>query len=648
MTNSCLNVYRHLMFSYNSSAKKHGESQGHTGLQAHPGNRVRLRAIVMHLKMVHKRVSHAMATTLKYMKVVTWIAALICIVLLTVYVGFDHLPSSVMWLRLGLRFIQCLFLVNITVDLLWGKHSYTRYTSLIMWIVRGAMLLTFLPLVYPHPLNPWIPFLERFLYSRYFLYGAMSGYSLIILCYGLMGMVGRRTNPALMMAGSFVIFILIGSLVLLMPKCTYHGIDYMDSLFVTTSAVCITGLTPVDIATTFTPLGQTVLCILFQTGGLGIITFTSFFAIFFSGRQSIYSQLLIKDMVYSKTLNSLLPTVMYILAFTLCIEAVGAFVLFFTLPESLCPDFYGRVGLAVFHSLSAFCNVGFSNIDGGMANAILMNSNQSIYIVMSVLLFAGGIGFPILVNFKDIIHQYWSKGITKLFGGKMRTYPRHIFDLNTKLVFYVTLIILVAATICFFLLESDNTLRGMDCYKRWIQSLFNSLIPRSGGYSTVNPADFMNITFLIIIVQMWIGGASQSLAGGVKVNTIGAVLINLRAIIRQHRGVSAFHRNIAIPSIRRANAVITLSLITVFTVTILLMLLQPEMSAKSVIFESISATFSVGSSLGITSSLGVSAKLLLCVAMFVGRVGLLSLLTGIYPHTKDRTAYYPEDDIIIT
>lgn len=575
------------------------------------------------------------------------VLSVVCLTLLTVYVGFEHSAWHISIMRNSLRFIQAVFILNVILSFLSGRRPVSRFARTVMFAVDALILLSVLPWIYPHPANPWIPALEHFLYSRTYLYGSMAAYSIMILCTALMQMLGRRTNPALLMAGSFIFFITVGSFVLLMPKCTYHGISYIDSLFVTTSGVCITGLTTVDIPATFTPLGQFILCVLFQIGGLGVITFTSFFAIFFSGRQSVYSQLLVKDMVYSKTLNSLVPTIIYILSFTLVIEAVGALAIYFTIPEGLCPTEASRIWMAVFQSMSAFCNVGFSNVHGGMANPMLMSSSQGIYIVMSILLFLGGIGFPILVNVHDYILQSWRHGFRRLFGFRTTPTPRHVFDLNTKIAVTTTLIILAVSVTAFFLLESGNTMKGIALYDRIVQSVFNSLIPRSGGYSTLDPNAFLNVTLLIVIIQMWIGGSSQSMAGGVKVNTVGAILLNLRAIIRQYKGIPAFRRGIAVYSVRRANAVVTLSLVTAGTVAIVLMLLEPDMSAKSLIFETVSATFSVGSSLGITPYLSVASKVVICVAMFVGRVGLLSLLTGIMITHKDNSRYYPSENIII-
>ena len=155
------------------------------------------------------------------------------------------------------------------------------------------------------------------------------------------------------------------------------------------------------------------------------------------------------------------------------------------------------------------------------------------------------------------------------------------------------------------------------------------------------------MTLLLLLVQMWIGGSSQSMAGGIKVNTFGTVCLNLVSIVRSRHSVSSFGRRINYSSVRRANAVVTLSILTTIIVAVSLMLIEPQMSAKALIFETVSATFSVGSSLGITASLSLASKLILCVTMFVGRVGLLSLLIGVFPDRRDISDHYPSEQIII-
>ncbi len=323
------------------------------------------------------------------------------------------------------------------------------------------VLITMLPLIYPRPLSPWIPLLDKILYSQYFLIGVLTVYSLLEISYGLIKVVGRRTNPSLLLSASFLFFIIMGSLLLMLPRCTVtEGMNYIDALFVSTSAVCITGLTTVDVAQMFTPFGILILSVLLQIGALGVMTFTSFFALFFSGNTSIYSQLMVKDMIYSKSANALLPTLLYIFTFTVTIEIIGAIGIYMSLPENFpMTDITDRLIFSGFLSLSAFCNAGFSWIEGGLGAPSLMTSNQSIYIVTAILVFAGGIGFPTLVNFKDILKSYVNRLAGHLTGRKTVHRPVHIYDINTKIVL-ATSGILVAMTIALFLMSGTTPFKA--------------------------------------------------------------------------------------------------------------------------------------------------------------------------------------------
>ncbi len=335
--------------------------------------------------------------------VVGFVAAVACLLCFVIHTGFDHPASEFAQIRRALRWIQGVFVVCVAFNILFRRNHADRRRGWLLWIVDGAILLSILPWIYPRPEYPWIAWLDAFLYSPAFLYTTLISYALLTFCSGIAELIGKRTNPSLLLSGSFMVFIFIGSLLLMLPNATYGGIDYADALFVSTSAVCITGLTPVDIYAVFTPMGLVILAILIQIGALGVMTFTSFFALFFSGGSSIYNQLLLRDMIYSRTMNSLIPTLLYILGFTLTVEAAGAFFVLLSIHGQLGLSLEQEIWTALFHSLSAFCNAGFSTIPGGLSNPQLLMGNQSIYWTTSVLVMAGSIGFPILVNFREAI-----------------------------------------------------------------------------------------------------------------------------------------------------------------------------------------------------------------------------------------------------
>lgn len=581
------------------------------------------------------------------LNIATFIGAIALLTLFIVYVGYYHTLQEYALLRRGVRCVQALFLINVAVGIVFNSGQIFRGARLLSWVINIAMLLTLLPWLYPHPLHPWIPFLEKILYSRYFLFGVMLVYAVTDISYAVMSLLSRRTNPSLILSGSFLVFIIIGTFLLMLPRCSYEGLHFADALFLSTSAVCITGLSPVDIATTLTPFGLLVLALLIQIGALGVMTFTSFFALFFTGTSSIYNQLLLRDVIYSKSMSALIPTLFYILTFTLAIELAGSAALFASVHGTLGITTRQEIIFVLFHSLSAFCNAGFSTLQGGMANPALLYGAQSFYWITSVLIVAGAIGFPILVNIRDVIASSLKRLRNFMLRRSENIRPVHIYSVNTRIVLVTFAILIVVGAIAFYILECNNTMRGLNTWERITQSVFNAVTPRSAGFSSLNPAGFLSPTLLIIMFLMWVGGGSQSTAGGIKVNTLAAILLNIRAVVRGKPRVSVFHRDISPFSIRRANAVVTISLLTLALYTVAMLLLEPSLPVKAVVFETISALFTVGSSLGITPALSAVSKIVLVTAMFLGRVGIISLLTGFCGRQRDPNISYPSDNLII-
>lgn len=575
-------------------------------------------------------------------------ASVACIVCVTVMAGYEHTVEHQAELKYVVRLCQGVFVLNVVYHYLFEFHHTCQSNKLIKWILDAAIVISTIPWGWPRPEHPWLPWLCDIFYSRWYLYPVLIAYSVLTLSYGIIRAIGKRTNPSLLMSGSFIVIILVGSMLLQLPRCAYLPLEYSDALFVSTSAVCITGLTPVEIFSTFTPLGQLVLLVLIQVGCLGLMTFTSFFALFFSGSTSIYSQLMLKDIVYSRSMNALIPTLRYIFAFTITIEAIGAMLIYLTVRGTMGMSPADELWFSVFHSVSSFCNAGFSVLPQGMSNPVLMYDNLSVYWVTTVIIIAGAIGFPILTNIKDTLAQHLQRGWRRLRHKRVGPKIVHNYNMNTRIVFTTFFLLFAAGAVAFLILEYDNTLAGMDFAKKVTQAVFNSATPRSAGFSSVAPSGFLPSTLIIVMFLMWIGGGSQSTAGGIKVNTFAAICLNLKSIITGRSSVTAFSRTIAVGSIRRANAVVALSIISYFSFATTLVIMEPGLSTRDLLFEALSALFTVGSSLGVTPALSAKSEILLCAAMFLGRVGIISLLTGLTPQQRDGGARYPNDIIIIS
>lgn len=594
---------------------------------------------------LRKRYDGVIDTSADVIEVLVYVAAAAVPVCLLLYGGFD---SSALDRRVLMRVLyasQAIFVFSILFNLTFRFKAMRRDSLAVKRIADGVMLLTIIPILWPHAPEGVAAFF-RFLHSRSFLFTGLGIYSLAELCYGTMQLLGRRTNPSLILSASFLIFIIIGSLVLMMPRCTTGSIRYVDALFMASSAVSMTGLCTVDVAGTFTPLGWTVLAVLMQIGALGVLTFTSFFALFFSGRASIYNQIMMRDFIYSKSIGSLMPVLLYILAFTVSVEAIGAIGIYLTLPDGFGGDSGQRAFFAVFHSISAFCNAGFTTLPDGMADPALMNGRQGIYLVMSALILAGGIGFPNLVNFKDVGTEYWHR-LRSAVLGQRRPHRSHVYDLNTKLVLMWSAIFFVGGFAAFYILEYNNSMAGLNLGKRVIQCIFCSATVRTAGFSTYAPDSWLPSTLLIAMFMMWVGCSSQSMGGGIKINTFAAVMLNLRSIVWGQKGVTAFGRTLSLSSVRRANTVVCLSVFCILLYSLALLLMQPELPAGALVFEAFSAFTTIGMSMGVTAELSDVAKVTVCTAMFLGRVGVISVLCGISGDRPDRSSMFPTDDVII-
>lgn len=565
--------------------------------------------------------------------------------------GFTLSSLEVRHIHTLYKTVWIIFLIDVTLHLLLEYRGTKKQYRRLAWILTWLLYLTLVPVIFNRPeesgviLHFW-----EFLDSKLYHILLLLILSFLNLSNGLVRLLGRRTNPSLILAVSFLVIILIGTGLLLLPRCTVEGISisWVDALFTSTSAVCVTGLVPVDVSATFTPLGLTVIILLIQVGGLGVMTLTSFFAMFFMGNTSLYNQLVVRDMVSSNSLGSLLSTLLYILGFTLVIEGTGMLSIWLGIHGTLGMDLQEELAFSAFHSISAFCNAGFSTLPGNLGNPMVMTGHNSLYISVSLLIILGGIGFPILVNFKDIVlyylRRFW-KFVRTLKLDKHRV--QHLYNLNTKIVLIMTLLLLVLGTFAIAAFEWNGSFAGMSVADKWTQAFFNATCPRTAGFSSVDLTTLSIQTILIYILLMWIGGAAQSTAGGVKVNAFAVVVMNLVAVLRGTDRVEVFGRQLSHDSIRRSNATVVMSLGVLFLSVFILSILEPEMSVMTLTFECVSALSTVGSSLNATPLLRDESKLLVALLMFVGRVGLITLMLGIVRQKKNTKYRYPNDNIII-
>ena len=588
---------------------------------------------------------------LRMMTVLTYMASLLLIVGVVYEHGFPLSATDISHLKILYKAVWIIFLIDVTLHIFLEYKGTKKNFRKLAWILSWLLYLTLVPVIFHRPDEEGaILYVWDFLGSKLYHIPLLLLFSFLNLSNGLVRLLGRRTNPSLILAVSFFVIILIGTGLLLLPRCTVEGVvlSWVDALFTSTSAVCVTGLVPVDVSATFTPMGLTVIILLIQVGGLGVMTLTSFFAMFFMGNTSLYNQLVVRDMVSSNSLGSLLSTLLYILGFTMVIEGAGMVSIWLGIHGTLGMSLEEELAFSAFHSISAFCNAGFSTLPGNLGNPMVMTGHNSLYISVSLLIILGGIGFPILVNFKDIVlyhlRRFWKFVRTLKLD---RHKKQHLYNLNTKIVLIVTLLLLVLGTLAVAAFEWNGSFAGMSVADKWTQAFFNATCPRTAGFSSVDLTSLSVQTILIYIFLMWIGGAAQSTAGGVKVNAFAVVVLNLIAVLRGTERVEVFGRELSHDSIRRSNATVVMSLGVLFLFIFVLSILEPKMSVMTLTFECVSALSTVGSSLNATPLLRDESKLLVALLMFVGRVGLITLMLGIVKQKKNTKYRYPSDDIII-
>lgn len=519
-----------------------------------------------------------------------------------------------------------------------------RKASAGLTILTGLLIyLTLLPRMFS--VSP-----DGLLYSVWWFLGhikttifVISVFAVLDLSKSIISFLNRKTNPALMMATGFAVIIFIGGLLLLLPRSIAAGanLSVVDAFFVSTSAVCVTGLSPVDISTTFTVDGQLIILALIQIGGLGVMTITSFFALFYMGNTNLYSQLAVKNIIGTDTWNSLLSTLFYILGFTFAIEMIGAAFIWLSVHSTLDMTMQEEIYFAIFHSISAFCNAGFSTVSNNLGNSSLMGIN-SLYVIISLLVILGGIGFPILMNLKCALFH----NVRRLFNKDYRQHLR-VATINTKIVLATTIVLLVLSTVAFALIEWNGAFAGMTTWEKIVQSFFHASVPRTAGFNSVDMGSFSNIGILVFMILMWIGGASQSTAGGIKVNTIAVAWANFMSVIRERKSVVILKREVSQESVQRATATVFASILVILLAFIILLTTEPGLTPKQLLFEVVSALGTVGSSLNATAYLSTAGKIIVSLLMFVGRVGLIVVAMSFVKKKGQERFCYPKDNVII-
>lgn len=457
----------------------------------------------------------------------------------------------------------------------------------------------------------------------------------------------RRThlNPGQLFVVSFLFIILLGAGLLMLPNATQDGISFLDALFTSTSAVCVTGLIVVDTGSYFTTFGQSVIMFLIQAGGLGILTMASYFTMFFKGGTSYENQLTLSDMTGSNKLGEVFSTLKRIFLTTFYIELFAAVFIYFSLDRTLFPSFFERCFFAAFHAISAFCNAGFSTLPNGLYEEGFRYNYplQSVIIAAFVL---GGLGFPIVVNIIKYFRYLFSRVFRRLTK-KALVYRPWVLNLNSRIILITTTILIVVGTGVIYITEYNNTLVEHHGIGKFVTALFSATTPRTAGFNTVDMQALNFSTVMLMFLLMWVGASPASTGGGVKTSTFAIATLNFLSLARGKAKIEVFRREVADITVRRAFAVISLSLLVIGLGIMMISVFDSEMALLDIAFECFSAYSTVGLSLGITSSLSAGSKFVIIAVMFIGRVSMLTILIAFFKKEKRKNYRYPTEELTI-
>lgn len=481
--------------------------------------------------------------------------------------------------------------------------------------------------------------------ERALTYGVVLLLSIIQLSKQVFVVLRSRVKAEVLFVTSFLFIILLGAVLLSLPNATYNGIGFVDALFTSTSAVCVTGLTVVDTGSTFTMTGQGVLLFLIQVGGIGIMTFTSFFAMSFLSGTSFYDQFVMKNLLNEASLSDIFRTVVYIVLTTFIIEGIGVYLVY--LQVSDVSGIGNKFFFSLFHGVSAFCNAGFSTLPGNLYDPLIRHL-YGLQVILAFLIIFGGIGFPILFNYGRLLHYGIKNKIKSILGMRYEVvHQPRIVSTTTRIVLPTTLVLLVVGTALFWIFENDNTLGGMSVGGKLATSFMGAVTPRTAGFNNVDMTMIHPATIFLTIVLMWIGAAPMSTGGGIKVTTFVIALKNIWASLIGRDRVVVSRRQLTRENVNRAHSVIVLSILWIILGVFAIILLEPEVTITQAVFEIVSALGTVGLTLNLTPELSVASKLVVSLTMFVGRVGLITLL-ACFVHRQEMKLYtYPDDTVIL-
>ena len=457
----------------------------------------------------------------------------------------------------------------------FSKKYYNIYTSRIIWTITGSILF-FLIIV----IN-WL----RLSYSKLTLYQ--------------------------MIIASFIFVITLGSLLLYLPLSTVSGrLSFIDALYTATSAVCVTGLSVIDVSKELNFFGQIILIVLIQIGGLGIMSISAIVLLFSINKGSVQDRVRTLEMFNTQNKDIIQSTIKVIFLSTFLIELIGAISIFTVMDNN---NFLDRIFYSIFHSISAFCNAGFSLYSDNLHK---YSTNITMNITIVFLIIFGGIGYSVILTiFRSILNKIKGK--------------RYIFDVQARIVIYTSIALILLGFLFIFFNEYSNALKDLSLKEKILISIFQSVSPRTAGFETISYNSMSNVTNGLIIFLMFVGASPNSTGGGVKTTTLFVFMFSVITAIFNRPYIIVNNRKIKSSAINKSVAIVTLSITIIVISALTIFYIENSLPMMTIIFEVVSAISTAGLSFGVTNSFTIWSKIIFIFLMFIGRVGYLTVFMSI-------------------
>ncbi len=473
------------------------------------------------------------------------------------------------------------------------------------------------------------------------------------LCRTSVNLAASGRSPTRTLIASFLVLIISGAGLLMLPRSSApdtEKMSFVDALFTATSATCVTGLIVKNTGEDFSLMGKLIILSLIQLGGLGIVVFGAVFALLLGQALSLRESVAMQDLLSARTLGRISRIIAFIFVGTLLIEAVGAVSMF-----GMWDDVPERVGnlreqwfCSIFHSISAFCNAGFSLFNNSMVG---YNRSWQVYLVMAPLIILGGLGFGVHYDLFSIA----TEKVKRFFKGRFnkeyrfsREAPKRM-QLQTKIVLSVSGGLIILGTLAILLFERYAGGNNPGGNPGVLGALFQSITARTAGFNTVDVSELSASSKLVLILLMFIGGSPGSTAGGIKTVTLAVIIMTVVAALRKRQDVEMFRRSVRIVVVGRAITVTLLFVVVLFAATLALSITENAngFNMSQIMFEAGSALGTVGLTTGITPSLTTAGKWIIIVVMLIGRLGPLTLLAALTFNLKPVKYNYPDEAIIV-